>query len=226
MNALEQLIPAPLVAVTVPLTPPPTTVTQRPGAMRAAGPAAYAYVATLPAWMRMQIFDPAARPWQIPDTIQPEERLAILDVIADIGMMQPQQQQIAAALRARSNGTERSIVEETLGWVQRLGYVDDPPGDWYQGTLYTISDEARGHAGDCEDLSVELVTLLRLNGVLAWMWWVFQDGAALNHVTVRTKIDGEDVWTDPSIEGAEVGENPYHAAKRLKQLRRVGISPT
>ena len=191
--------------------------------LRAASPGSYEYVATLPDWMRVKIYDPAAKPWRIPDTLQPDERLAILDVIADIGMLQPEQQEIARQLRIAGRDDERAVAAATLRWVQRLGYVDDPPGDWYQGTLYTISAEARGHAGDCEDLATELVVLLRLNGMPAWTWWVFQDGAALNHVTTRTKIDGTDLWAEASIDGAELGENPYHAARRLQQQGRVGV---
>ena len=191
--------------------------------LRVAGPGSYEFVSTLPAWMRSRIFDPAAEPWRIPDTLQPEERLAVLDVIADIGTMQPAQREIAWQLRLAGGNDEWAVAVATLRYVQQLGYVDDPAGDWYQGTLYTISGRARGHAGDCEDLAAELVVLLRLNGIQAWMWWVFQDGAALNHVTVRTKVDSVDLWADPSVTGAELGENPYHAAKRLKQQGRVGL---
>jgi len=221
-----------LAAVTAKQQPPPPEASGRPepsgrphdwSALRVAGPGSYEFVATLPDWMKVRIYDPAAAPWRIPDTLQPEERLAVLDVIADIGTMQPQQREIARQLRLAGQDDEWAVAEQTLRWVQQLGYVDDPPGDWYQGTLYTISAGARGHAGDCEDLAAELVVLLRLNGIPAWMWWVFQDGAALNHVTTRTKIDGTDFWAEASIEGAELGENPYHAARRLQQQGRVGL---
>ncbi len=106
--------------------------------------------------------------------------------------------------------------------MQNLGYIPDPPGEFYQSGLYTIA--SRGKAGDCEDLAVLTVALLRLLGIEAWVWWIFQKGAELNHVTARASIEGKTLWVESSVRGAFLGENPYRAAERTGQQANVGIA--
>jgi transglutaminase-like putative cysteine protease len=182
---------------------------------------AYSVLPRLSPEIAAQLLDPHSKPYRIPDTTQADDRLRMLDILVHLTMQQPAVQGIAQTLGEGLNTeTERAVA--VLNYVQNLGYIPDPPGEWYQSGLYTIA--SRGKAGDCEDLAVLTVALLRLLGIDAWVWWLFQPGAALNHVTARANVDGKTQWAESSVRGAMLGENPYRAAARTGQQANVGIA--
>jgi len=168
-----------------------------------------------------RLLDPYSKPYRIPDTTQADDRLRMQDILVHITMQQPIIQGLAATIGEGLN-TETERAMAVLNYVQHLGYIPDPPGEWYQSGLYTIA--SRGRAGNCNDLGVVAVALLRLLGIEAWVWWIFQKGAALNHMTVRASVDGRMRWVETTIVDARLGENPYRAAERTGQQANVGIT--
>jgi transglutaminase-like putative cysteine protease len=182
---------------------------------------AYAVLPRLSPEIRALLLDPYAKPYRIPDTIQADDRLRMLDILVHVTMQQPAVQGLAATI-GEGLHTETEHAVAVLSYVQHLGYIPDPPGEWYQSGLYTVA--SRGKAGDCEDLAVLTVALLRLLGIEGWVWWIFQKDEALNHVTSRSKVDGKIQWTETSVVGARLGENPYRAAARTGQHAIVGIA--
>ena len=158
------------------------------------------------------------------------ERLAILDQYANDAAIQPLIRSIAESLcaqgkvlarRAGVNNPQPYVVGEILRWVQSLPY--DPKRtaqgeEWFQPPMYTLT-----HGGNCEDLNMMLVGMSRGVGIPARLIWINQTNAPLNHVTSQAWLAGRWVWTEASIRGAMVAENPYHAAGRLGQQHVMGV---
>jgi transglutaminase-like putative cysteine protease len=159
------------------------------------------------------------------------ERLAILDHYANDAAVQPLIRSIAESLcaqgkvlarRAGVTNVQPYVEAEILRWVQSLPY--DPKRtaqgeEWFQPPLYTLT-----HGGNCEDLNMMLVGMSRGVGIPARLIWINQTNAPLNHVTSQAWLAGRWVWTEASIRGAMVAENPYHAAGRLGQQHVVGMA--
>jgi transglutaminase-like putative cysteine protease len=182
---------------------------------------AYGVLPHLSPEIAARLLDPFSTPYRIPDTTQADDRLRMLDILVHITMQQPVAQGLARAI-GEGLHTETECANAVLNFVQHLGYIPDPPGEWYQSGLYTIAN--RGKAGNCNDLGVLTVALLRLLGIDAWVWWIFQKPpATLNHVTARANVDGTTQWVESTIVGARLGENPYRAAARTGQQASVGI---
>jgi transglutaminase-like putative cysteine protease len=184
-----------------------------------------------PAAIPRLLNDPRSRPFRIADTTPPATRERWLNQMAEAGRRSTAVCEVAALLAqavdaelaqpsVRSAYTRQELLaQRLLDFVQnQVGYVPDPPGEWYQGALYTL-----GWGGDCEDLSVLLVSLARCVGLKARVKWLDQPGYRLNHVSALMVIDGREQWAEASVSGARLGEHPWDAASRVKQTDRLGL---
>lgn len=174
---------------------------------------------------------PAQPPYRISDWMTPAWREAELQRIAEWASTLPAMRALGQNFvdeLAVSQGSvlPRTLAANILAWVhEHIGYADDPPGEeWYQGPYWTMA-----MGGDCEDLAVVLVALLLAAGLQARVKWQDQPGQALNHVTVLVMLpEGVPtwVWADPTVRGAQLGEEPHAAAQRLNQLDKLGLPST
>ena len=187
--------------------------------------------------------DAAAPPYRVSDSTPEVERVALLDTRVEEGLadglvcraawlvlegelgvartqdLLARQRRGAPMLRADTTAVTTAL----LRYVQReVGYRPDPEGEWHQGSVYTLA-----HGGDCEDLAVLLVAMLRCVGLgAAVVWYTVPPPAVLNHVTVRVDLgDGAGVFAEPSVYGAFLGEDPWDAATRTAQTERLGTIP-
>lgn len=174
-------------------------------------------------------------PFHIPDVTPIAARVATLDELAtegirdpDVGSLAGQVASRAAALATtvpasarRGAWMDRLLALEALRAIQSLPYKPDPAGEeWFQSARYTLRN-----GGDCEDLAVALVALMRSLGLQAAAVWITQPGQALNHVTAKVLLDGRWLWADPSVRSAMVGESPYDALQRTGAWHIVGGRP-
>ncbi len=160
----------------------------------------------------------ASAPFRIDLSTTPAQRLRLLDALLDEAMAEPSVRALADLARARAGGARarpRDLARWCLALAQAAGYRPDPPGEWYQAPWYTVE-----HGGDCEDLAVLVVALLRLSGIVARLVWIDQPEADLNHVSAEAWLDADDDlrwdwrWTEPSVCGARLGEEPRDAVER------------
>lgn len=162
-------------------------------------------------------------PWRISDWTPVEERLRVMEDIAQEGQGFPSVQALAYQARSIScakqsvcsGPTTRDaaliLAASALEVVQSLYYRLDHVGEeWFQSTDYTIEN-----GGDCEDMGVMLVAINGLLGLKSRLVWIYQPGHPLNHLSTQLFLDGEWIWEDASIRGASLGEHPYAALKRL-----------
>jgi transglutaminase-like putative cysteine protease len=150
--------------------------------------------------------------WLIASELPPSARVALLDSLADDATRRPSVQQLAALVAVRSS--QRSRAQTVLSLVHALPYRPDPAGD----EVFQDADETIAYGGDCEDLATLYVALARLVGLRAKVVWLNQQihGAALNHVFAQVLIDGRWLDVESSIAGAQLGESPANAARRLR----------
>lgn len=168
------------------------------------------------------------RPFQIPDTTPVEERLRILDAIANEGAAESVIQRLAGKLAPACVGSGALAWEPNapapigappscreryaaalLRAVQTLPYRLDPKGEWFQSARYTLA-----WGGDCEDLASLLVALCRAAGLEARIVWMDETGE-YNHVSTQIYVGGRWQWAESIIPGASLGEFPQDAANRL-----------
>ncbi len=166
-------------------------------------------------------------PYRIPDTMPIEERLAVLrQSILEDGDRQSVRTLARQAYAMAKDVSPRTLAAAALARVQRLPYRPDPPGEWFQSPAYTAL-----YGGDCEDLATLYVAVCALLGLDARLVWITQKNQALNHVTAVVVWDpawpgvleapGWE-WSDASMLGARLGENPYDAVKRLDLYHVIG----
>lgn len=106
-----------------------------------------------------------------------------------------------------------------MRYVQALPYEPDGAGSV---DLVTVDlDDALRKGGDCEERACLVAAFCDANGVRAMLEWMAQDGAPLDHVTSLVWL-GRWVWADATVPGAELGEDPRAAARRLHYGSRVG----
>jgi transglutaminase-like putative cysteine protease len=144
--------------------------------------------------------------------VGPSTRVSLLDALADDAMLRPSVQQLAT-IGVRED-SERARAEGALAVVHALPYRADPHGD----EVFQDADETIARGGDCEDLATLFVALARLVGLRAKVLWLNQQihGAALNHVFAQVLVDGDWLDAETSIAGAQLGESPANAARRLR----------
>lgn len=155
------------------------------------------------------------KPFFVPNTVTPCERIAILERLATSGSRRPFVQAFAQKLPGKTN---LEIARSALAAVQELPYVPGPPNEeWMQGATWTMA-----HGGECKALSVLLVAALRARGVPAEIVWITQTGKPLNHVTVVVSDGPDQYWAEPAVPGARLGESPYEAIERTNAWHVVG----
>lgn len=100
-----------------------------------------------------------------------------------------------------------------LAEAQALPYAPDDAGpvDLVTTDLDTVTREG----GDCEERSMWLAAHLVWLGFAAWIVWVTQKGAPLDHVSTLVGLGGRRLWVDATVPGARIGEEPEVAAGRL-----------
>lgn len=105
------------------------------------------------------------------------------------------------------------MVPVLLAEAQALPYAPDDAGpvDLVTLDLDTVTREG----GDCEERSMWLAAHLVWCGFPAWVAWVTQDGAPLDHVSTKVGLGGRRLWVDATVPGARVGEAPEIAAGRV-----------
>jgi transglutaminase-like putative cysteine protease len=115
-------------------------------------------------------------------------------------------------------GTDRETAARLLARVQVLPYWHDPPGpvDLVCKTARCVLEQG----GDCEDRSTLLAALYAEAGLSARLAWLTQPGAMEDHVSTQVRVDGVWLWADSTVEGAELGEHPRDAYRRLGRVRR------
>lgn len=150
--------------------------------------------------------------WIIAPEVDPAARVALLDSLADDATQRRAVRQLAGLVDR--SAPERVRAERVLSLVHRLPYRPDPAGD----EVFQDADETIAHGGDCEDLAALFVALARLVGLRTKIVWLNQQihGAALNHVFAQVLVDGEWLDAESSIAGAQLGEAPATAARRLR----------
>lgn len=138
----------------------------------------------------------------------------ILD-LAFVGSLDPKVQ--AFARRAVGNATsERDRAAAALRAAQSVGYHPDPPGEWYQFPMFTMT-----YGGDCEDLVALLIAICMVAGLQAEPRWLDQPGSPLNHITSVVLVDDKWLWADPTVVGARLGEHPYAAFNRTSSWHKI-----
>lgn len=185
----------------------------------------------LPQWMVDRILNPAARPYRIPDTYPPRLREQILDAVANVAATDPLVRELAERIAVEADARARPgqclsppcadlRARAILRYVQSRPYEPDPDGqEWYAGLIYTI-----GYGGDCEELAALVVALARVVGIPGEVRWMDQPNHPLNHVTALLYVNGQWVWAEASVVGAQLGEHPQAAATRLAQRSRLGLA--
>lgn len=154
-----------------------------------------------------------AKPFHIPDEIPECDRLAILTTCFQESSKNPEIIRIANGLYKLKAGMGP---QSLLGFVQKIAFYPDPPGEWYQGVGYTLR---RG--GDCEDLASLLCAMYAAVGMDTRLVWLTQEGMPLNHITSQVYVEDDWQWSEPSIKGAKLGENPYAALVRTKDNKAI-----
>jgi transglutaminase-like putative cysteine protease len=127
--------------------------------------------------------------------------------------------QAFARRSVRAKGTEAEKAADVLRAAQSLGYHPDPPGEWFQFPMFTLS-----YGGDCEDLVGFLISIAMIVGIPAEPKWLDQPGSPLNHITSRLFVDGKWLWADPTVVGARLGEHPYAAFNRTSSWHRIAAA--
>lgn len=110
---------------------------------------------------------------------------------------------------------DASVAPELLAWAQQLPYEVRSEGamDFVDEVLETV--EVLG--GDCKARSQYLVALCRWHGLGAGLVWVPQGGFPVDHVSAWIWWRGRWVWADATVPGAELGEAPEDAARRVSR---------
>jgi hypothetical protein len=104
-----------------------------------------------------------------------------------------------------------------LAFVQHLPWRNEGTKEVYQSAVRSLKT-----GGNCHDLSVVLVALLYAMGQTdARITWVKQDGAPLEHVTVQVRTPKGWCYTETTIPGAQLCEDPYAAERRLDGDRSI-----
>lgn len=170
-----------------------------------------------------------------------DERMAWLDRLANDAWRGPACRTLAGRvwinaqqrLRAQSATvgaatTALAVALEAQLAVQSLPYVPDPPGE----DVYQSADETIARGGDCEDLAVLFVGLVRMLGATqalplgAKVFFMPRPGAPQDHITALVRLArGPWLWAECSVRGARLGEYPPDAAAREARHRRELFSP-
>lgn len=106
-----------------------------------------------------------------------------------------------------------------LRLVQGLPFVPDPVGE---ADLARAPCETLDRGGDCDCLSVLACSLCEACG---WKWrilWLPFPDAPQDHVVAQVHWQGRWRWLEVSVPGAELGEHPVEAVRRLGFRERIG----
>ena len=118
---------------------------------------------------------------------------------------------IVARIRSTSTGS-RAKAAAALAFVHGVRFVDEGMSrDVYQTPAETLD----ANAGDCEDLVALFVAIARAVGVHAWPEFVPQPEIPWDHFAAVVRVEQRNLWAEPSVPGAMLGEAPQVAAARL-----------
>lgn len=150
-------------------------------------------------------------------------RIRLLEHIANCGSHLSTVHRIAhdLALQARQRMIQSGQYDQLgaeqaralLAYVHTRPYFAHPPDvEEFKPVTLTIDE-----GGNCEDLGPLYVALARASGLVAQLVWINQHDAPLNHVSAQVWLDGQWHWAEPSVAGAQLGEDPYAAAARMRR---------
>lgn len=193
-----------------------------------------------PAWTPMPSW--CERCIRIDPTVQPVDRLRILNGYCDFAVRLPFFQEIAYRILAEQKaelGRDPSASELLQRLMESVHdmvtYLPDPDGEEVFQPVLSVVTNGMGkgtsritglHRGgdDCEGLATVFVTLARILGFRASNVWWNQPGASLNHVAAQVCDGGEFptefgsprcIPIETTIPGALPGETPYDAIRRI-----------
>lgn len=114
---------------------------------------------------------------------------------------------------------QRARASSILREVQRLPYVPAPSNagaDLVKPPLVVLVE-----GGDCDELGVLSMTLDALVGIVSRMVWLPLPGEDLDHVCPQVLINGIWLWTENTVMGALLGEDPIEAKARVSEDERL-----
>lgn len=155
----------------------------------------------------------------IPVGLDVGKRLYIAEQLASDGMDSAYVQRIAA-LALRTGDTMRDHVAEALALVQLIPWRPDA-GNGDGTETYQDVDTTIATGGDCEDLVIVLVAVLRLLGEKARVWFYPMPDRSQDHMTAQWFDGREWIWAEPSV-AARLGEEPQFAAERTGRSAVLG----
>lgn len=154
--------------------------------------------------------------WRIDPSTPVPERLRLYQRIAAEGARCPWAVWTSGAIGSQP---PEALARAVQLRAQGLGFRPDPPGPDVVADTQTTAREG----GDCEDLSIALVSLALACGLPASVVWLdpMTSHSPQAHVAARVLVRGRWLWAEPTVP-ALLGEHPWRAAERLGLLRRLG----
>ena len=140
----------------------------------------------------------------------------------------PMAQAIAAHVEALP---PRERARVLLGWLHERVRFEPDPNEWTEGDLYQSARSTwEARRGDCDDTAPLLAALFQAAGLRARLVGMSSPAYRWQprHVTVQVWLPCCDdcprkrwawTWAEPTLRGAELGEPPMDAAKRLRSRR-------
>ena len=122
------------------------------------------------------------------------------------------------------NNPRLRVLADRLGsWLNMYYWVRDniryKPQGLYHDTWKSPQETLEQREGDCEDLALLLLTLLRIRGYNAWARIAriqrLKDNKILYHVYVVIKRDDEWLILDPSCKNCEPGDKGFIELQKI-----------
>lgn len=138
-----------------------------------------------------------------------EAKVLLLSNLAELDSRQPEVIELARSIAASTDHSAAGIARALLGYVGEL--VDFLPEsvELFRPTQNTIEDGI----GDCDCSARAYLALARAAGLKAGLATL---GQPPTHVAPVVNLGrGRWVWAETSVRGAELGEHPIEAARRL-----------
>jgi len=157
----------------------------------------------------------ATEPFDVPAAWDASAREAWHECAVTYGARELATNHTLDALRALPGGSCEARAAWALRTAQDAGYVPDPDDsrvERFQPVLYTLA-----HGGDCEDLVDLFRALARLVGVTTRGIVLVFPGRDVDHATAQAWLGPARGWVaaEPSLQGAQLGEQPSSAAARF-----------
>jgi hypothetical protein len=137
-----------------------------------------------------------------------QAKVLLLANLAELDSRQPSVIHLARGIAAGTDHTPEGIARALLGYVQQTVDFLPETGELFRPAETTLEDGI----GDCDCSSRAYVALARAAGLEAGMGTL---GDPPTHVAPIVKLPSGWAWAETSLRGAELGEPPLDAARRL-----------